>query len=222
MKRLLSLAFLLALAHAQVVTPFNIRYQTTTNGNIVLIGNTLMCMSVAFSLTQCSTTRMNDPTQNNTALTSDNQLDSSRRMIFINADPANPSWPSGRGGSTAATLSLPSGAQVLWAGLYWGARANPSASGRNQIYIKGPGQSSYQSLSGTLIGTITDWGTDTTRPCDLFGSKPGKRPVLGGRYPGQHGQRWVGILRWVGLGGGLPAPQRTPSEPGGLRWAGLG
>ncbi|MEJ5336865.1 MAG: DUF11 domain-containing protein [Thermus sp.] len=215
MKRLLSLAFLLALAHAQVVTPFNIRYQTTTNGNIVLIGNTLMCMSVAFSLTQCSTTRMNDPTQNNTALTSDNQLDSSRRMIFINADPANPSWPSGRGGSTAATLSLPSGAQVLWAGLYWGARANPSASGRNQIYIKGPGQSSYQSLSGTLIGTITDWGTDTTRPYTAFADVTSLVQNRG------NGQYWVGgILASTGndglgfyAGWALVVVYRLPSEP---------
>lgn len=158
----------LGLVQAQVVTPFSIRYQNTTTGNITLVGNTLMCMSQANSTTQCDTSWMNNPSQNNTALASSNQLDTTRNMIFINADPANPTWPSGRGGSSAASLNLPTGAQVLWAGLYWGARANPSTAGRNQIYFKPPGSSTYQLLSGSLLGIITNQGAATTRPYSAF------------------------------------------------------
>jgi len=202
MKRaLFFMLLLLGLAQAQVVTSFSIRYQNTTNGNITLVGNTLMCAGTGDT---CSTAQMNNANANN-----------NQSMIFINADPANPTWPSGRGGSSSATLSLPTGAQVLWAGLYWGARANPSTSGRNQISIKPPGASSYQSLTGTLLGTITDQGTPTTRPYTAFADVTSLVQASGS------GPYWVGgILAATGndglgfyAGWSLVVVYRLSSEP---------
>ncbi|WP_279165027.1 hypothetical protein [Thermus scotoductus] len=169
MKRLWpTVFFALASALAQVITPFQARFgPVNERGDILLIGNTLMCMSQSGSTTQCDTNWMNSSSSNNTAL-SNGQPDPNRRMIFVNADPAAPPWGQGRGGSSSATLSLPPGAQVLWAGLYWGARADPSASGRNAIYLKPPGASSYQQITGTLLGTITTQATGTTRPYAAF------------------------------------------------------
>ncbi|WP_353512013.1 hypothetical protein [Thermus sp. LT1-2-5] len=89
-------------------------------------------------------------------------------MLFFQADPSAPTWNNGRGGSSNATLTLPAGAQVLWAGLYWGARADPNASGRNQIYLKAPGTSSYQQITGILLGTISDQGESNSRPYAAF------------------------------------------------------
>ncbi|MGQ9735235.1 MAG: DUF7933 domain-containing protein [Thermaceae bacterium] len=152
----LLLSLLTGLAQAQVVTEFKIRYKTNDNGAITLIGNTLMCAQGTGSY-GCDTATMNDP-----------RADNYRRMVFVNADPANPSWPSGRGGSSSAILDLPYGSQVLFAGLYWGARAGENAADRNQVYIKPPGSSTYQSITGSLLGTITNQGTSTSRPYAAF------------------------------------------------------
>lgn len=162
------LPFFLALALAQVVTPFQARYgPVNERGDVIMLGNTLMCMSLPSSVA-CDNSWMNDSTKNNTALVNNNQLDPTRNMVFANYDSSAPTWGSGRGGSTSATLSLPSGAQVLWAGLYWGARANPNASGRTTIYVKPPGAASYQAVTGQLLGTITNQGTNTARPYAAF------------------------------------------------------
>ena len=150
----LGLVLVLTAAQAQVVTPFSARYQANERGNILLIGNTLMC---AGSGSSCDTSQMNSTTANN-----------AQSMIFINADSAAPSWPKGKNGSSAATLQLPSGAQVLFAGLYWGARADPKNNTRGTIFVKPPGSSSYQSVSGILLGTITTLGDSKTRPYSAF------------------------------------------------------
>lgn len=150
----LGLLLVLTAAQAQVVRSFSARYQGNEQGNVLLIGNTLMC---AGSGSSCNTSQMNSTNANN-----------AQSMIFINADSAAPAWPAGKNGSSAATLQLPSGAQVLFAGLYWGARANPGDATRNTISVKLPGSNSYQSVTGSLLGTITNQGTNTTRPYSAF------------------------------------------------------
>ncbi len=181
-KRALALLLFTSMAFAQVVTPFAIRYQTNDRGAITLIANTLMCAGTGST---CNASQMNNPAANN-----------NQTMIFINADASAPAWPSGRGGSSSATLSLPAGSQVLFAGLYWGARADPSAAGRNQISVKPPGSSSYQSISGTLLGTITTQGTSTTRSYAAFADLTSLVQAAGS------GTYWVGgILAATGNDG---------------------
>src|SRR5262249_43250105 len=60
--------------------------------------------------------------------------------------------------SSSATLSLPAGATVLFAGLYYGAvtsagtgGASANASLRNQVKLKVPGASSYQTLTASVL-----------------------------------------------------------------------
>ncbi|MDM7325079.1 MAG: DUF3344 domain-containing protein [Thermus sp.] len=127
-----------------------------------------------------------------------------------------PTWPSGRGGSSSATLNLPSGSEVLFAGLYWGARANPNTTGRNQIYIKPPGSSTYQALNGILLGTATNiWGTSTTRPYAAFADVTQLVQASG------NGTYWVGgVLAATGndglgfyAGWSLVVVYRNPDQP---------
>nr|WP_027881833.1 SdrD B-like domain-containing protein [Meiothermus rufus] len=195
MKRALALLLFSSLAFAQVVTPFAIRYQTNDRGAITLIANTLMCYPNATN-TACDSAVMNNPAANNTILTSSNQLDTTRSMRFFNADASAPAWPTGRGGSSSATLSLPAGSQILFARLYWGARAGENAAGRNQISVKPPGSGSYQSISGTLLGTITTQGTNTSRPYTAFADLTSLVQAAG------NGTYWVGgILAATGNDG---------------------
>ncbi len=194
-KRVLALLLFSGMAFAQVVTPFAPRYQTNDRGAISLVANTLICYPNATN-TACDSAVMNNPAANNAILTSSNQLDTTRSMRFINADPSAPAWPTGRGGSSSATLSLPPGSQVLFAGLYWGARAGSSAAGRNQISVKPPGSGSYQSISGTLLGTITTQGTNTSRPYTAFADLTSLVQAVGS------GTYWVGgILAATGNDG---------------------
>ncbi|RTH96271.1 hypothetical protein CSW29_13325, partial [Thermus scotoductus] len=182
MRRAILLLPLLGLSLAQVITPFSIRYQTNDRGAITLIGNTLMCAGMGST---CNTNTMNNPNANN-----------NQSMIFVNADPSNPTWPSGRGGSSMAILNLPAGSEVLFAGLYWGARAGENAAGRNQIFVKPPGSGSYQSISGTLLGTITTQGTNTSRPYTAFADLTSLVQAAG------NGTYWVGgILAATGNDG---------------------
>lgn len=186
MKRWLFLPLLVLVpALAQVVTSFQPRYGPVNDrGNILLIGNTLMCAGRGGT---CNTNQMNNPSANNT-----------QAMIFADYDPSAPTWTSGRGGSSSATLTLPSGAQVLWAGLYWGGRANPANAGRNLISLKPPGASSYQTITGTLLGTIDSRGTATTRPYVAFADVTS---IVQARGSGTY---WVGgILAATGPRDGL-------------------
>ncbi|BDB11143.1 hypothetical protein TthTMY_08820 [Thermus thermophilus] len=181
---LVLLVLLPGLAQAQVVTPFAKRFEANERGEIRMVGNTLMCAQGSGTY-GCNTTTMNNPNANNNT-----------NMVFLNADPANPTWPTGRGGSSAAQLSLPPGAQVLWAGLYWGARAGQSASGRNTIYLKPPGATAYQAITGSLLGTITTQGTSTSRPYVAFADVTGLVASAGS------GTYWVGgILAQTGNDG---------------------
>jgi uncharacterized repeat protein (TIGR01451 family) len=173
MRRLIfGVLLVLGVAQAQVVTSFSARYQGNEQGNILLIGNTLMC---AGSGSSCNASQMNSTDANN-----------AQNMIFINADSAAPAWPAGKNGSSAATLQLPSGAQVLFAGLYWGARAASNNNTRNTISIKPPGSSSYQSITGSLLGTITSQGSNSDRPYSAFANLTSLVQASG------NGTYWVG------------------------------
>ncbi|RIH88748.1 hypothetical protein Mlute_00536 [Meiothermus luteus] len=154
MKRLLFflLALALGLAQAQVVRSFTNVFNSNTTGNIVVIGNTLMTCD------NSTVTPSNPPNCN----TSDTSLSNNLSMVFVDFD-GDGSTPN----SSRATLSLPTGAQVLFAGLYWGARADPSSTTRNQIRFRPPG-SSYQTLTADWLETITTQGAATSRPYAAF------------------------------------------------------
>ncbi|KPD32915.1 hypothetical protein AN926_01645 [Thermus scotoductus] len=151
----LSILSFLGLAQAQVVRSFQEAFRVETTGDILIVGNTLMtCRSNGQTVT---------PSRPPTCDTNNQNLNNGQQMAFVDFD--NDSSTSN---SSSSFLSLPSGAQVLWAGLYWGARADPNNANRSQIRIRPPGSPTYQPVTADWIATITDRGDTTSRPYAAF------------------------------------------------------
>ena len=134
------------LVSAQEVRPFTERFGENARGDIVLVGNVLMTCDSADA--DCADVQQGLVTGNN-----------NRAMAYVNIDPA-----AGFINSSSADLSLPAGAEVLYAGLYWGGRADPADSERDQIQLRAPGETAYTQLTASQLDTITAQGTATTRP----------------------------------------------------------
>ncbi|MDR1834119.1 MAG: DUF11 domain-containing protein, partial [Propionibacteriaceae bacterium] len=122
-------------ASADNIVPFAQRYSTNANGAILTIGNNLL--DCPDSAANCAAARAGGSYNNNAFV-----------MDFLDAD-SDPSTFS----SSSSNLSLPTGAQVLWAGLYWGARLNHGSQGsdasgtRTQMSLLVPGAASYQTIT---------------------------------------------------------------------------
>ncbi|NBW86110.1 MAG: DUF11 domain-containing protein, partial [Planctomycetia bacterium] len=84
------------------------------------------------------------------------------RMAYVDIDGDNTTF-----NSSSASLVLPAGADVLFAGLYWGARVNSSfptgkLSEINNVKFRGPTDgTTYTPLAGTTIGTTTAGAPDS-------------------------------------------------------------
>ena len=132
--------------HSQIQRDFTERSSFNVRGNITLIGNTLLtCASSA----SCADVQSGATAVNN------NNLD----MIDINIDPS-----AGLTNSSSSDLSMPPGAQVLFAGLYWGGRADETDASRAKISLKTPGQSSYALITADQLDTIPNINTSDSRP----------------------------------------------------------
>jgi uncharacterized repeat protein (TIGR01451 family) len=134
-------------AQAQVIRSFTRRNPVTNErGNIALVGNSLMSCR-ARNNNNCAVTRSGSVTGSNSDYTSE----------FIDADSDGATE-----NSSSATLTLPGGSTVLWAGLYWGARSTDPA--RDQIKFK-PANSGFYS---TLIASQLDSTTATSNAYQGF------------------------------------------------------
>ncbi|NZA28519.1 DUF11 domain-containing protein [Luteimonas sp. SJ-92] len=141
-------------AQAQVVRSFTPRASFNQPGNAAMIGNALMtCTDGANQCAQArlgtatGTTGANHPNNNN-----------AHQMVFVDVDPA-----AGLGNSSSADLNLPAGATVLFAGLYWGARADGAAAGRNALQFRPAGAIGYQTITAAQLDTNTIGGTAANR-----------------------------------------------------------
>ncbi len=119
---LLSVVLLLANLFAAgdadaAVRAFSIRYTKNTNGNIAQTGNTVM---------QCSGTC--------------GAVNNNSNMVNVDVDADASTF-----NSSSADLSLPATANILFAGLYWGARSPSPA--RNQVLFGSPGQFGYTTVT---------------------------------------------------------------------------
>lgn len=116
-------------ARSQVLRSFTRRNPVTNErGNISLVGNALMTCR-ARSNNNCASARSGAVTGNNS--------DYIAEFIDADADGATTN-------SSSATLTLPSGSTVLWAGLYWGARSTTAT--RDRIKFKPPNSGLYSTL----------------------------------------------------------------------------
>jgi fimbrial isopeptide formation D2 family protein len=125
-------------ARAQVIRSFTRRNPVTNErGNIALVGNALVTC-LAKNNNNCAATRSGTLGGSNSDLTS----------AFIDADSDNAT-----NNSSSATLALPSGSTVLWAGLYWGARS--TAITRDQIKFKPANSGFYSTLTASQLDSTT-------------------------------------------------------------------
>jgi len=124
------------------------RFTTNDTGSITMIANTLeTCPVDAAGQTACSNAQAGavGATLNNN--------DWVMRRVDQDGDPATTL------DSSSASLSLPAGATVLFAGLYFGAVTTAGTSGqgianpslRNTVKLKVPGASSYQTLTAPVL-----------------------------------------------------------------------
>src|SRR5690606_27437579 len=138
---LLLSAFYVQSSHAQVTRNFEDRVSFNVNGNITMVGNTLLTCDD--DIWNCSWIQSGN-------WPSSNAID----MNYVNVDS-----PAGFNNSSSATLSIPNGATVLHAELYWGGRHNNSGSDRNKIRIKAPGSGSYTEVTAHTIDTFSSEGS---------------------------------------------------------------
>ncbi len=121
------LLFVVQFSMAQVITPFNVRYQTTQKGGIVYLANVAVgcssnpqtsggsCQTGSTAVAPAGTSNNNDFNQ-----------------VYVDIDNDATTFQ-----SSSDSLALPNCSQITWAGLYWGAQGNAAtAPTRNDIKIK--------------------------------------------------------------------------------------
>lgn len=125
----------IGVAEAQVIRTFAPRFTSNQKGDITIIGNTLMSCSASG---QCTNGRNG---------TGGNINNNDFTMFYIDAD-ADATTIS----SSSATLSLPAGTTVLFAGLYWGGdSSNPQ---RNTCRFRTP-TAGYQTITANQLDVAT-------------------------------------------------------------------
>lgn len=142
-----------ASSHAEIdqgIRPFNTRYESTLNGNIVLIGNSLLACqpgTVGFEHgTTCEAAQTPSGVERGV---DNNNFD----MRYLDVDGDSSTF-----NSSSAQLNLPPGSNVTFAGLYWGAFSNssgePVAAQRVVAKLRTPGSAGYSQLIATQLDDV--------------------------------------------------------------------
>jgi hypothetical protein len=120
---------------SQVVSPFNIRYQTNQKGGIVILSNvSITCNS---SSSNCGTFQQQVPPGGN------HNQDGGIVMDFVDIDGVSSTY-----NSSSDSLNLANCSEILWAGLYWSGRISQSTTNynaRSQVRIR-RNSGSYQTV----------------------------------------------------------------------------
>ncbi|HEY0002311.1 MAG TPA: hypothetical protein VGB74_17810, partial [Actinoplanes sp.] len=122
-------------AQAAITTPFTVRFDVNTNGSILLRGNSnLTCPTIA---TGCPQARNGaGAVLNNNNFT----------MAYADAD----GDPVTTFNDSTATLGVPPGSSVLFAGLYWGADSTLAPGNRDQVLFRTPA-AAYQQVTASSL-----------------------------------------------------------------------
>ncbi len=143
-----------AASASAVDTPFSVRYAQTLRGSIDAVGNQLLTCPAATA--GCTNAR--DRIGTATTLNNNNY-----NMAYVDVD-----GDASTLNSSTSTLSLPAGAVVTWAGLYWGADtaagtgnvAAPDAANRGSVRFK-VDSGGYQTVSAAPADLLTSTGNAT-------------------------------------------------------------
>ncbi len=119
-------------AHAQIVRGFGTRFSTNQRGDFTIVGNTVMTCPNGGACT------------NARGGTGGKVNDNDWNMAYVDVDGDATTFS-----SSSATLTLPSGTTVLWAGLYWGGYTYNAA--RGTVRLLTPAMAAYQSLTATQL-----------------------------------------------------------------------
>ncbi len=130
--------------------PFNIRYEGTYQGDLLLIGNNLLsCVPGSYGDVHGT---LCEDAQSQTGLSygiDNNYFD----MRHVDIDGIGSTV-----NSSSADLTLPAGAQVAYAGLYWGAFSDDNGTTLNparvNVQLRTPNSAGYISLSATQVDDI--------------------------------------------------------------------
>jgi len=177
------------------------RYQTHTRGNIAMAANTLL--SCPEGAANCAGARAGTGSSANLA-----NNGWAMANVDVDADPTTFN-------SSSADLSIPAGATVSFAGLYWGGdtsggaggAAAPSPAFANSVLFQAPGAAGYTPVTGALDMSTT-WPTrfqgfaDVT--ADVAAAGPGSYSVAN-LQTGTGGDRYGG---WT-----LVVAYREPGQP---------
>ena len=131
----LALALTAAPAHA-ADAPFTSRFAQTARGDVTAVGNTSMT---------CPAAAPNCAAAQGGAAYSNNDF----TMAYVDADADATTTLD----SSAATVTLPAGSTVLWAGLYWSGHS--SSVNRDKVQFKAPGAGSYTQLTAAPADVLT-------------------------------------------------------------------
>lgn len=144
-------------AQAEIQRDFEPVYSSNQRGNLVMTGNTLLTCTVG--VRNCAAG------QDGTA-TGGAAGNEYHNMVFVNVDPG-----AGLTNSSMATLSLPAGATVTWAGLYWQGRgATVPDPGRETLYLRPPGATDYVPVTASqfdLMDPVPSMSTTDPRQAYL-------------------------------------------------------
>ena len=128
-------------SEAQITRPFTIRYSTNTSGDIKLIGNTVMSCGTLPLTGICANSAAGIPNA-----PAPNELLDNNDWPMVNIDvDSDPSTFN----SSSATLSMPIGSTVKFAGLYWAATSTSGQ--RGQVLFKSPASFGYSGVSASVI-----------------------------------------------------------------------
>jgi len=193
-----------ASAHAAIERPFDTRFSAETRGEIAIAANTSMtCDDEGGANADCVNAR--GDIGSGAVLNNNNH-----QMGFVDVDSDGATF-----GSSTAELTVPAGAEVLFAGLYYGGRttagsggaAAPDASQRGAILIRVPGASGYAPALATvddsseIAGTYTAFA-DLTATVQAAGA---------GQYTVANVQSGTGLDRYAGWA--LVVAYRDPAAP---------
>jgi uncharacterized repeat protein (TIGR01451 family) len=139
-----ALVILVALAAAApaagVDRQFSERFSENDNGNITIAANTLL--TCRDSDDRCAGARRGDALNNNVF-----------DMVNVDVDD-DPTTVN----SSAADLEIPAGAEVLFAGLYWGSHSSASNDRRSTVEFRVPGADDYETIGPADVVLDTSSG----------------------------------------------------------------
>lgn len=125
--------------------PFSSRFSVNDDGAITMAANTVMSCPTGAS--NCDAAR-NEPLSNTAQSTA---LDNGAfNMAYVDIDSDSTTFD-----SSSADLSVPSGATVLFAGLYWSGESSSAA--RSAVKFRAPGDAGYSTVTGS-VDTSTSLG----------------------------------------------------------------